>query len=98
MGEAQKQKARLHIPYRDSKLTFLLQDSIGGNARTVLIACISPSAPCVSETLSTLQFARCAGAVCNVAKTNVDTRGDTATMHLEIERLRGLLNARQVPL
>lgn len=96
VGEAQKQKARLHVPYRDSKLTFLLQDSIGGNARTVLIACVNPSAACVPETLSTLQFARCAGAVCNTAKTNVDTRGGTAAMHLEIERLRRLLAARQV--
>lgn len=96
VGEAQKQKARLHVPYRDSKLTFLLQDSIGGNARTALIACVNPSTACVSETLSTLQFARCAGAVCNTARTNVDTRGGTAAMHLEIERLRRLLSARQV--
>ncbi|KAE9137074.1 hypothetical protein PF010_g1439 [Phytophthora fragariae] len=48
---------RTHIPYRDSKLTRLLQDSLGGNTRTVVIATISPSESSVDETISTLQFA-----------------------------------------
>ena len=49
-----------HVPYRDSKLTRLLQDSIGGTARTALIATIGPSRDNYSETLSTLSFAaRC---------------------------------------
>lgn len=86
----------MHVPYRDSKLTFLLQDSLGGNARAVLVACVTPSAASVAETLSTLQFAQRAGAVRNSATTNVDTRGDTSAMHLEIERLNKLLAARQV--
>jgi hypothetical protein len=49
-------KAR-HIHYRDSKLTFLLWDSLGGNSKTVIIANISPSANSFGETLSTLKFA-----------------------------------------
>lgn len=49
-------KAR-HIHYRDSKLTFLLWDSLGGNSKTVIIANISPSAISYGETLSTLKFA-----------------------------------------
>ncbi|POM75305.1 Kinesin-like protein, partial [Phytophthora palmivora] len=48
---------RTHIPYRDSKLTRLLQDSLGGNTRTVVIATISPSESAIDETISTLQFA-----------------------------------------
>ena len=46
-----------HIPYRDSKLTRLLQDSLGGNAKTLFIVTISPSISCMDETTSTLQFA-----------------------------------------
>ena len=48
---------REHIPYRDSKLTRILQDSLGGNTRTVLIACVAPTAMHSAETVSTLQFA-----------------------------------------
>ncbi|KAH9699329.1 kinesin-like protein KIN-12E [Citrus sinensis] len=48
----------LHVPYRDSKLTFLLQDSLGGNSKTIIIANISPSSCCSLETLSTLKFAQ----------------------------------------
>lgn len=46
-----------HIPYRDSKLTFILRDSLGGNSRTFMIANVSPSHTSISETLSTLMFA-----------------------------------------
>eukprot|EP00891_Asterochloris_glomerata_P009248 jgi/Astpho2/9248/e_gw1.00138.15.1_t len=46
-----------HIPYRDSKLTRLLQDSIGGNAHTCMIACITPDPTSTDETLNTLQYA-----------------------------------------
>ena len=45
------------VPYRDSKLTFILRDSLGGNSKTAIIANISPSVLNVSETLSTLKFA-----------------------------------------
>ncbi|KAB1226821.1 Phragmoplast orienting kinesin-1 [Morella rubra] len=48
----------LHVPYRDSKLTFLLQDSLGGNSKTTIIATISPSSCCSLEKLSTLKFAQ----------------------------------------
>lgn len=46
-----------HVHYRDSKLTFLLKDSLGGNSKTKLIANISPASNCLSESLSTLRFA-----------------------------------------
>ena len=50
--------SRAHIPYRDSKLTRILQESLGGNARTTIICCCSPSSHNEMESLSTLQFGR----------------------------------------
>ncbi|OAD00181.1 hypothetical protein MUCCIDRAFT_119794, partial [Mucor lusitanicus CBS 277.49] len=47
----------VHIPYRDSKLTRLLQDSLGGNSQTLMMACVSPSDSNFLETLSTLKYA-----------------------------------------
>ncbi|GFR41808.1 hypothetical protein Agub_g2578 [Astrephomene gubernaculifera] len=55
-GKAEKKKAT-HVPYRDSKLTRLLQDSLGGNSLTVLISCISPSESDFEETNNTLKYA-----------------------------------------
>jgi hypothetical protein len=52
-----QKSTRGHIPYRDSKLTRLLQDSLGGNTRTLFIVTLSPSSEYVDETVSTLQFA-----------------------------------------
>lgn len=46
-----------YIPYRDSKLTMLLMDSLGGNSKALMIACISPSAVYFDETLSTMNYA-----------------------------------------
>lgn len=46
-----------HIPYRDSKLTMLLQDSLGGNSKALMIACVSPSHMYLDETMSTLNYA-----------------------------------------
>ncbi|EKX48551.1 hypothetical protein GUITHDRAFT_61324, partial [Guillardia theta CCMP2712] len=59
-----------HVPYRDSKLTFMLKDSIGGNSKTCIIACCSPAEACYEETLSTLKFVRFAKLVKNVAVVN----------------------------
>lgn len=54
---ALSEKGRTHVPYRDSKLTRLLQDSLGGNTRTTIIACVNPLADQFAETVNTLQFA-----------------------------------------
>ena len=48
---------KIHVPYRDSKLTMLLSDSLGGKAKTILIACVSPSSTYADETLSTINYA-----------------------------------------
>ncbi|XP_008831719.1 kinesin-like protein KIF12 isoform X2 [Nannospalax galili] len=51
------QRKQNHIPFRDSKLTKLLADSLGGRGFTLMVACVSPSAQCLPETLSTLRYA-----------------------------------------
>eukprot|EP00200_Dunaliella_tertiolecta_P008228 CAMPEP_0202367962 /NCGR_PEP_ID=MMETSP1127-20130417/194_1 /ASSEMBLY_ACC=CAM_ASM_000462 /TAXON_ID=3047 /ORGANISM="Dunaliella tertiolecta, Strain CCMP1320" /LENGTH=1300 /DNA_ID=CAMNT_0048963299 /DNA_START=104 /DNA_END=4006 /DNA_ORIENTATION=+ len=76
-----------HIPYRDSRLTFLLQDSLGGNAKTQIIANVSPSTICAAETLSTLYFVQRAKCIRNKATINLDYRGDTKLLQNEILRL-----------
>jgi len=63
----------LHIPYRDSKLTRLLQDSLGGNSRTIMIACVSPADSNVEESLNTLRYAQRARSIKNSAVRNVVT-------------------------
>jgi len=47
----------MYIPYRDSKLTMLLQDSMGGTSKALMIACVSPSEVYIDETISTLNYA-----------------------------------------
>jgi len=61
-----------HIPYRDSKLTRILQESLGGNSRTTLIICCSPSSFNADETVSTLRFGERAKKIQNKAKINAE--------------------------
>ncbi|XP_002158951.2 kinesin-like protein KIF17 [Hydra vulgaris] len=63
-----------HIPYRDSKLTRLLQDSLGGNTKTLMVACISPADNNYDETLSTLRYANRAKNIKNKPKINEDPK------------------------
>lgn len=65
-----------HVPYRDSKLTRLLQDSLGGNTRTVMLACVSPAPASMGETLSTLRYAHRAKAIRNRPRVNEDPKVD----------------------
>lgn len=76
-----------HVPYRDSKLTFLLHDSLGGNSKTTIIANISPSKCCALETLSTLKFAQRAKFIRNNAIVNENALGDVMALRLKIQRL-----------
>lgn len=71
-GEGGSKRSKIHIPYRDSILTLLLKDSLGGNARTVMIAALSPADINFDETLSTLQYADRAKSIQNVAVVNED--------------------------
>jgi len=63
---------KIHVPYRQSKLTRLLQDALGGNSKTLFLACVSPSDTNASETLSTLQYAHRARNIKNTPTKNVD--------------------------
>ncbi|KAJ3011825.1 UNVERIFIED_CONTAM: Kinesin-like protein kif1b, partial [Siphonaria sp. JEL0065] len=67
-----KGSSKQHIPYRDSKLTYLLSDSLGGNALTLMITCCSPTAKNYSESISTLRFAERVKKVVNKAVVNMD--------------------------
>ena len=78
-----------HIPYRDSKLTFLLKNALGGNSFCSLVACISPASKNLEETISTLQFAQRAKLVRNCAEINVQSSIiDPAALQAENNRLR----------
>ncbi|CAL1390479.1 unnamed protein product [Linum trigynum] len=78
----------LHVPYRDSKLTFLLQDSLGGNSKTIIVANISPALCNSLETLGTLKFAQRAKFIKNNAIVNEDTSGDVIGMRMQIQQLK----------
>lgn len=83
-----------HAPFRDSKLTRLLQDSIGGNCKTYLIATISPTHDCVDESISTLKFAERASQVMQTIKKNTISAKDDAhisKLQNEINYLKDLL-------
>jgi kinesin family protein 3/17 len=94
--ECQGGGTRKHVPYRDSKLTRLLADSLGGNCRTTMLATISPAAEAFSETISTLKFAMRAKRVTNAPRLNEDL--DQASLlrkyEREVRRLRAELERR----
>ncbi|WZZ61595.1 hypothetical protein YC2023_061702 [Brassica napus] len=77
-----------HIPYRDSRLTFLLQDSLGGNSKTMIIANASPSVSCAAETLNTFKFAQRAKLIQNNAVVNEDFNGDVLELRRQIRLLK----------
>ncbi|XP_054633535.1 kinesin-like protein KIF3B [Dunckerocampus dactyliophorus] len=92
-----------HIPYRDSKLTRLLQDSLGGNARTVMVANIGPASYNVEETLTTLQYSNRAKNIQNTPCVNEDPKDaqlrrfqeEIARLKEQLEKRTGKKNKRQ---
>lgn len=79
-----------HVPYRDSKLTRLLQDSLGGNAHTLMIACVSPAEWNAAETINTLKYANRARNIKNRAVLNEKEDGwdDIEWLQGTVTRLR----------
>ncbi|KAJ2812246.1 Kinesin-like protein kif15 [Coemansia furcata] len=77
-----------HVNYRDSKLTFLLRDSLGGNSVTFIIANVSPAMCNDAETASTLRFAQRAKMIRNKAVVNQDMQGNVPQLQAEIQRLK----------
>ena len=81
-----------HIPYRSSKLTRLLQDSLGGNTKTVMIAALSPADYNFDETLSTLRYASRAKNIQNKPTVNEDPKDALLKQYEdEIQELKKLL-------
>uniref|UniRef100_A0A8C3AK38 Kinesin family member 13B n=1 Tax=Cyclopterus lumpus TaxID=8103 RepID=A0A8C3AK38_CYCLU len=77
------------VPYRDSVLTWLLKDSLGGNSRTAMVATISPSADNYDETLSTLRYADRAKSIVNHAVVNEDPNARIIReLREEVEKLK----------
>lgn len=83
----QQKKNNNHVPYRNSKLTRLLQDSLGGNSQTLMLACVSPSDLNTNETLSTLKYANRAKNITNRVVMNQEL-SEVDTMKQEISRLK----------
>lgn len=87
-------RGRQHIPYRDSKLTRILEDSLGGNCKTTMMAMISPALEAMTESLSTLKFANRAKNIKNEARVNedLDQKSLLRKYERELKRLRAELD------
>lgn len=101
-----------HVPYRQSKLTRLLRDSLGGNSRTLFLACVSPADENAAETSNTLKYANRARNIKNkpivnaVPKehflavgeqnTNLEDKQTSPSLHVELEKLLALKNSERI--
>ncbi|KAL5968587.1 Kinesin-like protein KIF16B [Taenia solium] len=91
MHSARKQK--IYVPYRDSKLTWLLRDALGGNSKTAVIITVSPSEICLNETLHSLRFAQQIKMIKNYPISNKTFKGGSIDRLLEeINRLKDEVN------
>ncbi|KAL9027380.1 MAG: hypothetical protein Q9196_004085 [Gyalolechia fulgens] len=86
ISQLSSRQAGSHVSYRDSKLTRLLQDSLGGNAITYMIACVTPAEFHLSESLNTVQYAQRARAI--QSKPQIQQTSDTSDKQAVIDRLR----------
>ena len=88
----------VHVPYRDSKLTRLLQDSLGGNARTIMVANLGPANYNYDETITTLRYANRAKNIKNKPRINEDPKDALLReFQEEIARLKAQINQKAVP-
>ena len=98
--------AEIHVPYRDSKLTRIIQDSLGGNSRTVMVACVSPTPADVSETVNTVRYASRARNIQNAPQINTDShcavvselRNQVHALCGQVQHYKRLLIQHNVPL
>lgn len=98
-ARVQKGQKKVFIPYRDSVLTWLLKDSLGGNSKTIMIAAISPADCNYGETLSTLRYANRAKNIINKPTINEDPNVKLIReLREEIEKLRAQINHNTDPI
>ncbi|KAM5340990.1 stAR-related lipid transfer protein 9 [Glossophaga mutica] len=91
-GGAGPSRRQSYIPYRDSVLTWLLKDSLGGNSKTIMVATVSPAHTSYSETMSTLRYASNAKNIINKPRVNEDANVKLIReLREEIRRLKALL-------
>ncbi|EGG24674.1 kinesin-3 [Cavenderia fasciculata] len=89
LAENSTQKKQVFVPYRDSVLTYLLKESLGGNSKTIMIAAISPADINYDETLSTLRYADSAKKIKTTATVNEDAQSKVIReLQTEVERLK----------
>ncbi|XP_062279792.1 kinesin-like protein KIF14 [Scomber scombrus] len=89
LSEQALTRKKVFIPYRESILTWLLKESLGGNSKTAMIATLSPAGSNVEESLSTLRYAQQARTIINIAKVNEDTSAKLIReLKAEVEKLR----------
>ncbi|XP_078154795.1 kinesin-like protein KIN-4C [Carex rostrata] len=93
LGDEKKRKEGAFVPYRDSKLTRVLQDSLGGNSKTIMIACISPADSNADETINTLKYAKRARNIKNKAIINRDpVAAEKKRLRSQLEQMQGELH------
>ncbi|CAM4578533.1 stAR-related lipid transfer protein 9 isoform X1 [Caretta caretta] len=91
-GSVTRPRRQAYIPYRDSILTWLLKDSLGGNSKTIMIATISPASSSYNETMSTLRYASNAKNIINKPQVNEDANVKLIReLREEIDRLKTML-------
>ncbi|XP_018425011.1 PREDICTED: kinesin-like protein KIF14 [Nanorana parkeri] len=89
LSESSQTKKKVFIPYRESVLTWLLKESLGGNSKTAMIATISPAVSNIEETMSTLRYAKQACLIINIAKVNEDMNAKLIRdLKSEIEKIK----------
>ncbi|XP_063796207.1 kinesin-like protein KIF14 [Pseudophryne corroboree] len=89
LSDSSQARKKVFIPYRESVLTWLLKESLGGNSKTAMIATISPAVGNIEETLSTLRYAKQARLIINIAKVNEDMNAKLIRdLKSEIEKLK----------
>ncbi|XP_051550144.1 kinesin-like protein KIF14 [Myxocyprinus asiaticus] len=89
LSEQSQSRKKVFTPYRESVLTWLLKESLGGNSKTAMIATLSPAVSNMDESLSTLRYAQQARMIINIAKVNEDTNAKLIReLKAEVEKLR----------
>lgn len=92
LSKLRKKSSASFVPYRDSQLTWILKENLGGNSKTVMVAALSPALDNYEETLSTLRYADRAKRIVNIAKINEDpNEAMIRELRDEVDRLKAAL-------